>query len=126
MDGDSGASEQEVSGTQLHDKGETKMNIGLNAPCLGGSLALTDSLAQPVRADEWNKRTEFRFSAPVWIPGKVLAPGKYVFELADGEQDCNIVQVFSEDSDGNVTLVATLLAIADHDGRHPTQTHRQF
>ena len=40
-------------------------------------------MTKPVMADEWNKRTEFQFSAPVEIPGKTLAPGKYVFELAD-------------------------------------------
>lgn len=55
----------------------------------------------------------------MWIPGKVLVPGKYVFELADSEQDRNIVQVFSDDSDGNLTLVATLMAVPDHNGRHP-------
>jgi hypothetical protein len=29
-------------------------------------------MAQPVMADEWNKKTEFQFSGPVEIPGKVL------------------------------------------------------
>ena len=72
------------------------MNIRLNALCLGGFLALTSFLAQPVKADEWNKKTEFQFSAPVEIPGKVLAPGKYVFQLVDSDSDRNIVQVFSE------------------------------
>ena len=90
------------------------MNIKLNALCVGGFLALTSFLVQPVRADEWNKRTEFQFSAPVEIPGKVLAPGKYVFEVADSESDRNIVQVFSENSDGNEALVATLMAIPDY------------
>src|SRR5260370_4056826 len=89
------------------------MNIKLNAAGLGGFLALTSFLAQPVVADEWNKRTEFQFSGPVQIPGKVLAAGKYVFELADSESDRNIVQIFSEDSNGKESLVTTLLAIPD-------------
>ena len=87
------------------------MNIRLNALGLGGFLALAPFLAQPVMADEWNKKTEFQFSAPVEIPGKVLAPGKYVFQLVNSDSDRNIVQVFSEDSDGRQSLVTTLLAI---------------
>jgi hypothetical protein len=89
------------------------MNIKLNTLCLGGFLALTPFLAQPVMADEWNKKIEFQFSGPVQIPGKVLAPGKYVFQLVDSDSNRNIVQVFSEDSNGNESLVATLMAIPD-------------
>jgi hypothetical protein len=95
------------------------MNIKLNALCLGGFLALTSFLAQPVMADEWNKKTEFQFSGPVQIPGKVLAPGKYVFQLLDSESDRNIVQVFSEDSNGNESLVGTLMAIPDYISETP-------
>jgi hypothetical protein len=89
------------------------MNIKLNSLCLGGFVALVSFLAQPVMADEWNKKTEFEFSAPVQIPGKVLAAGKYVFELADSQADRNIVQVFAEAADGKQTLVATVMAIPD-------------
>lgn len=90
------------------------MNIKLNALCLGGFMALTAFLAQPVMADEWNKKTEFEFSGPVQVPGKVLAPGKYVFQLVDSEADRNIVQIFSENSNGKDTLVATLMVIPDY------------
>ena len=65
------------------------------------------------------RRTEFQFSGPVEIPGKVLAPGKYVFQLVDSESDRNIVQVFSEDSNGKESLVATLLAIPDYMSETP-------
>src|SRR5258708_10450284 len=102
------------------------MNIKLNALCLGGVLALTALLAQPVLADEWNKKVEFQFSAPVEIPGHVLAPGKYVFQLMDSESDRNIVQVFSEDSQGKDTLIATLLAIPNHVAETPDKATVQF
>ena len=95
------------------------MNIKLNALCLGGFLALTSFLARPVMADEWNKKTEFQFSGPVQIPGKVLPAGKYVFQLVDTEADRNIVQVFSEDSTGKESLVATLMAIPDYIAETP-------
>ena len=90
------------------------MNIKLNALCLGAVLALTPFLARPVLADEWNKKTEFQFSEAVQIPGKVLAPGKYIFQLVGNESDRNLVQVLSEDSNGTESLVATLMAVPDH------------
>src|SRR5258708_29667317 len=91
-----------------------KMNIKTNLICVGGLLALTYLFAPPARADEWNKRTEFQFSGPVEIPGVVLAPGKYVFELADSDSDRNLVQVFSENADGRETLITTLNVIPDY------------
>jgi hypothetical protein len=83
-------------------------------------------VTKPVMADDWNKRTEFQFSAPVKIPGKVLAPGKYVFELAKSQSDHSIVQVFAEDSNGNETLVSTILAIPDHRPSTPDKPMVQF
>ena len=90
------------------------MNNRLNALWLGGALALSFLMTKPAVADDWNKRTEFQFGAPVEIPGKVLTPGEYVFELADSQTDRNIVKVFSEDSSGKESLVATLFVIRDY------------
>src|SRR5579872_2351751 len=90
------------------------MNINLKALGLGGFLALVTFVAQPVKANDWNKRTEFQFSGPVEIPGRVLAAGKYVFELYDSDSDRNIVEVFSQDPAGNLSLVTTLQAIPDY------------
>jgi hypothetical protein len=102
------------------------MKNKLNALCLGGLLSLGFFMTKPVMADEWNKKTEFQFSEPVAIPGKVLAPGKYVFELADSDSDRNIVQVFSEDSKGNERLVATILATPDYLEHTPQKPVIQF
>jgi hypothetical protein len=44
---------------------------------------------------------------PGGIPARVLAPGKYVFELADIDSDCNIVRLFSDESNGKERLIAT-------------------
>jgi hypothetical protein len=83
----------------------------LKALYLSGSLALSVFMTKPVMADDWNKRIDFQFSAPVEIPGKVLAPGKYVFELLNSDSDRNIVEVFSEDSAGNQSPVAIIQAV---------------
>src|SRR5947209_6275814 len=109
----------ENSRRKLIHEGETKMKSGLNALCLAGSLALASLMTKPVLADEWNKRTEFQFRASVEIPGKVLPPGKYVFELADSESDRNTVRVFSEDSRGTESLVATIQAVPEQMSNTP-------
>src|SRR5580704_15705584 len=83
----------------------------LKSVFLGGALALSVFMTKPVMADDWNKRIDFQFSAPVQIPGKVLAPGKYVFELLNSDSDRNIVEVFSEDSSGNQSLVTIIQAV---------------
>jgi hypothetical protein len=90
------------------------MNIRLNALLLGSSLALSIFTTTPAMADDFDKKIELQFSEPVQIPGHVLAPGKYVFELAESTVDPNTVQVFSMDSDGHQSLVATFFAIPDY------------
>jgi hypothetical protein len=119
MNGKTGAGRQERTGSRVPDEGENEMNTKLKAVCLGSLLALPSFLSQPLKADEWNKRTEFQFSEAVQIPGMVLAPGKYVFELADTQADRNIVQVFSEHPDGKETLVATRMAIPAYTAETP-------
>src|SRR5258708_5859536 len=44
-----------------------------------------------------DERTYFTFSAPVEIPGVGLAPGKYLFHLADTNGSRDVVQVLSAD-----------------------------
>jgi hypothetical protein len=63
------------------------------------------------RADEWNQRTEFTFSAPVEVPGQVLPAGTYIFKLADSSSDRNIIQVFSKNEKH---LYGTFLGIPDY------------
>jgi hypothetical protein len=102
------------------------MDNRLNVVCLGGLLALTCLLTQPVRANEWNKRSEFQFSAPVEIPGKVLLPGKYFFQIADIDTSLNIVQVFSEGSNGKASLVTTMIARSDYMSKTPDKPTLTF
>ena len=90
------------------------MKITLNALLLGASMALTAAMVTPMMADEFNKETILEFSGPVEVPGKVLTPGKYVFKIADSESDRSIVEIFSEDANGNQKLVATIPAIPDY------------
>jgi hypothetical protein len=93
---------------------------------LSGSMALSFLMTKPVMADDWNKRIEFQFNAPVEIPGKVLTAGKYAFELADSDTDRNIVKVLSEGANGKESLVATLLAVPDYVANTPDKPMIRF
>ena len=102
------------------------MNNKLNALCLGGLLALNFFITKPAMADEWNKRTEFTFNESVEIPGNVLTPGKYVFEIATSDSNRNVVLVYSEDSKGKESLIATLMAIPAQASEVPAEPIIQF
>src|SRR6266567_4358790 len=88
------------------------MKIRLSTWWLGAALALTGSTIMPAMADQWNKETRLEAKEPLEIPGKVLAPGTYIFKLADSPSDRNIVEVFSEDANDKQKLVTTILAIS--------------
>jgi len=79
-------------GARLPVKGEMKMNIKLNAACLGGFLALTSSW----RSRYWQMsgtRERNSSSARRWRFRKGARAGKYVFRIIGGETNRNIVQV---------------------------------
>ena len=67
-------------------------------------------------ADESDQSTTITFSQPIQIPGQVLPAGTYLFKLADGDSDQNIVQIFNAD---RTVLYATLQTIAT-DRQEPT------
>ena len=58
------------------------------------SLGLSASLDGSVEA---HRTMYLSFSAPVTLPGVALAPGTYVFELADPQVDPSIVRVLTRD-----------------------------
>jgi len=97
------------------------MNFRFYASYLAVALAVAASIVTPAMADESNKETRMQTSVPLRIPGHVLEPGKYVFRLADSASNRNIVQVFSEDANGNETLVTTLLAISAYRQQTPEE-----
>jgi hypothetical protein len=88
------------------------MKINLSAYWLSAVFALFGSMVTPAAADVWNKETRLEVKEPLEIPGQVLAPGTYIFRLAESQSDRNIVEVFSEDADGRQKLVTTIHAIS--------------
>jgi len=61
--------------------------------CVGLLAAMTPR----ARADAWDQKTIFTFSAPVELPGQVLQPGTYVFKIAESQVNRNTVEVFNKD-----------------------------
>ncbi len=82
------------------------------------ATALMSAVLIPsAQADDWNRKTEITFSAPVEIPGVhlkgwgVLPAGTYIFKILDSQSDRHIVQIFNKDE---TTIYATVLAIPNY------------
>jgi hypothetical protein len=80
-------------------------------PALLSVAAMTVAVAPVVHADEWDKKTIATFSQSIEIPGKVLAPGTYVFKLMDSPSNRHIVRIMNEREN---EVVATVLAIPNY------------
>ena len=71
--------------------------------------ALLVILAAPsAQADQWNKKTVVTVSEAVEIPGMILEPGTYIFQLADSQSNRHIVQIWTEDGQ---RLITTVMAV---------------
>ena len=87
------------------------MKIKISRWWLGAALGLMTAAMQPAIADEWNKETRISINLPLEIPGKVLTPGTYVFKLLDSPSSRNVVEIYSEDANGNQTLITTTFVV---------------
>jgi hypothetical protein len=87
------------------------------------TVAVALSAALPAAADAWNKKTVLTVSQPVMIPGKTLAPGKYVVKLVDSLSDRHIVQFTNERED---EVITTVLAIPNYRLRPTSKTQFEW
>ena len=74
-------------------------------------------VAAPANADLTNQKTIVTFYQSVRIPGQVLQPGTYVFELPDNPDVPNLVQIWDE---GENHLIASILTVADYQPKPST------
>ncbi len=49
------------------------------------------------RAGQWDHKTNVRFNSSVQLPGTVLSPGNYTFQLLNSPSNRHVVQVFNSD-----------------------------
>jgi hypothetical protein len=61
----------------------TTVLLGLLPACLAPSL----------RADDRSKETHFTITQPLQVQGVLLAPGQYVFKLAEADTDHRVVSI---------------------------------
>jgi hypothetical protein len=54
------------------------MNRNRATVLMSVTAGLIAGITQTAKADEWDQKTIFTFSAPVEIPGQVLGAGTYV------------------------------------------------
>lgn len=75
------------------------------------------ALAPQAHATTWNERTIFKFTAPVEIPGHVLLPGTYTFQLLTNNfQTTNFVEIFNR----HMTKLYAIVAANTAYRMHPT------
>lgn len=70
------------------------------------ALAPTSQAAQ----DDWNKRTLVTVNRPIEVSGKVIPPGKYIFEIVDLQAERHVVRI----SDQKGKVYATVIALANY------------
>jgi len=84
--------------------------IRVSGMFVSAALLLAMSVPQ-LRASTTDKKTIVTVGEAVEIPGMVLQPGTYVFELENSPSERDIVQVFDRDQ---THLLATFLAIPEY------------
>jgi hypothetical protein len=62
-------------------------------------------------ADEWNRETILTINQPMTVPGAMLAPGTYIFKLADDNGSRTVVNIFRE---SDRELMATVNTVRMH------------
>jgi hypothetical protein len=93
-----------------------------------GALAISFALFAAVfvpsaHADAWDKKTIVTFPEPVQVPGTVLQPGTYVFELLNDQADRNIVVVWNADKS---KVITTFIGVPDYQMDFPGKTIFKF
>jgi len=74
------------------------------------------------KADPWNKRTMV-INESLEVPGMVLDPGTYVFQLADSQLNRHIVQIWTGDGLYRITTILALPAYRTEAPDHTVLTY---
>jgi len=102
------------------------MKYQLPLVLLAAGVMTFGCLMKPAAADEFNKQTILHFNNPVEIPGHVLIPGTYVFQLDNSLARNDVVQIFSQDKRGKDHFVTNAMAIPAYRVKTPGKTIMTF
>jgi hypothetical protein len=89
-------------------KGGELMMLSKWKPVLSGMIVAALMSVTPAVADQWNERSIMTFSEAVRVPGATLAPGTYVFELAEPDSSPHVIRIRNEKTSD---VVATVQAV---------------
>jgi hypothetical protein len=94
------------------------MKLRMLATGIAGFFLAASAIVPVARAGWADQATIFTFQQPVRIPGHVLLPGKYIFELIDGgnTSNLNLIQIF----DANRTKLIATIQTASAERMDPT------
>jgi hypothetical protein len=100
-------------------KSEGVVLTKITVSCAIAFVLLASGVASKASAQTLDERVFFTFSGPVELPGVALAPGKYMFRLADPLASHHVVQVASEDGRKSYGIFFTLPAVRDSPAPEP-------
>lgn len=84
---------------------------------------LACAVSTPASAQTFDQRTFFTFNSPVTLPGVTLAPGTYMFRLANPADGRNVVEVADE---SGRHVYATLPVVTAERLTSPTEPQLSF
>lgn len=90
-----------------------RLIVVVSCMLLAGTMFVPSS-----QASEWSKKTVLTLNKPIEVPGAALPAGTYVFKLAGGPADRDIVQIFNKNE---TKLFSTILAIPDYRTKTPSK-----
>jgi hypothetical protein len=76
------------------------------------------ALVPNAKADEWNERTQVTINQPVQVPGVVLAPGSYIFQLHNDRAERQTVRVYNQDGTRLITTFNGIPVYRDNPTGH--------
>jgi len=82
-------------------------------------VAVAFVVVPSAKADDWDKKTIVTFDRPVEVPGTVLPPGKYMFQVMDFLGSRNVIRITDE---YGVKVYATVFGIWDFTFDAPEKT----
>jgi hypothetical protein len=89
---------------------------------LSFAAILTMGFSRSLKADAWDKKTVLTISEPIQVPNLVLAPGTYVFKLADFNYR-HVVKIYNENE---TKLLTTALAVPNERVRSRDRSEFDF
>ena len=95
----------------------------LNISALLAIIYIASAANARAAQDDWNKRTVMTINRTIEIAGKIIPPGKYIFEIVSLQAERNVVRVTGADDN---KVYATVIAIPNFRRQATEETELTF